>query len=177
MFSCIFYKYRSIHFFYVFFSWIIHFSLFLPLPFREKSERPEKAHSSLYSLVMNLDNSFEEQGNGEDGGFPCYACVSYTQHNSGALPHPIFHSSGSPDPITRNKDKFGRLRSLCPFEDTPVEPKASKMVLFHERKDKYKNQKERQMATVGTATDVGFSAEHGRTTRWFAWVVWQRQQP
>ena len=38
------------------------FSLFLPLPFREKSERPEKAHSSLYSLMMNLDNSFEVKG-------------------------------------------------------------------------------------------------------------------
>ena len=27
---------------------------------------------------MNLDNSFEEQGNWEDGGFPCYVRVYYT---------------------------------------------------------------------------------------------------
>jgi hypothetical protein len=35
------------------------FYLFLPLPIREKSERPEKAHSSLYSLMVNLHNSLE----------------------------------------------------------------------------------------------------------------------
>ncbi len=33
--------------------------LFLPLPFREKSERPEKAHSSLCSQPVNLDNSHD----------------------------------------------------------------------------------------------------------------------
>ena len=43
-----------------FFLSLFIFSLFLPLPFREKSERPEKAHSSLCSSMENLHNSHRE---------------------------------------------------------------------------------------------------------------------
>jgi len=66
------------------------FSLFLPLPFREKSERPEKAHSSLYSSVMNLDNSCKKEGKGKMIAFIVMFVYPYTDINSGAIPYPLF---------------------------------------------------------------------------------------
>ena len=88
-------------------------SLFLPSPFREKSIWSEKAHSSLCSSEVNLDNSRNEKRILKDGYFRCY--VAFTTHNinSGANLLFIFSFHGSPSPTSGNKDKFGRLRSLC----------------------------------------------------------------
>ena len=55
------------------------FCLFLPLPFREKSERPEKAHSSLYSLSVNLGNSRMKEVK-RRGCFRCCVAFNQTQH-------------------------------------------------------------------------------------------------
>ena len=97
-----------------FFLSLFIFSLFLPLPFWEKSERPEKAHSSLYSSLTNLDNSQHEKRDFEGWLLSLLCCVIQTQHKqrSDSFIH-YFSFHGSPDPLNGNKDKFGRLRSLC----------------------------------------------------------------
>ena len=105
------------------------FYLFLPLPFREKSERPEKAHSSLYSLTVNLANSFWRTGIFEKVVFSllCY-CINANNINSGALPlFIIYCSSGRLDPTVNNKDKFVRLRSVAVFK-TAHSSQRAKMV-------------------------------------------------
>ena len=83
-------------------------SLFLPLPRREKSFWPEKAHSSLCSLTMNLDNSCKKRNTGINGCFHCYVEYKYIPYiNSGAIPVFLFLFYGSPSPIVGNKDKMG----------------------------------------------------------------------
>ena len=63
----------------VFFFVQSFFSLFLPLSFREKSEWTEKAHSSLCSSTVNLDNSQKSRNIGLKVAF-VVMCVSLYIH-------------------------------------------------------------------------------------------------
>ena len=69
-----------------FFLSLFIFSLFLPLPFREKSEWPEKAHSSLCSSLVNLAHSLHEKRVLKSDCFHCYVCIHIPNINSGAIP-------------------------------------------------------------------------------------------
>lgn len=114
------------------------FCLFLPLPFREKSERPEKAHSSLYSLTVNLANSFWRTRMFEKVVFSllCY-CINANNINSGALPlFIIYCSSGRLDPTVNNKDKIGRLRSVGVFKTAHLSQKAKTVSNHAKHQDK-----------------------------------------
>ena len=69
---------------------------------------PEKAHFSLYSSTMNLDNSCKKEDEKESDCFSCYVLVFISRHiQRSNLPNHYFSSYGSPDPIVGNKDKMG----------------------------------------------------------------------
>ena len=111
--------------FFFFFSLTIHFFPIFASPFWEKSEWPEKAHSSLCSSEVNLDNSQRYMRDDETRRLSLFnVCVFvYTLHKQWSLPYPLFLYTGSPDPTSENKDKFGRLRSVCHRTTLPFEPR------------------------------------------------------
>ena len=61
------------------------FYLFLPLPFREKSERPEKAHSSLYSSAVNLDTLLKSRNIGLKVVFAVMFVYAFAQHKQRSM--------------------------------------------------------------------------------------------
>lgn len=98
--------------------------IFAP-PSREKTAWPEKAHSSLCSSEVNLDNSQRYMRDDEMRRLSLFnVCVfNNTLHKQWSLPYPLFLYTGSPDPTSENKDKFGRGRSVCHRITLPFEPR------------------------------------------------------
>ena len=76
------------------------------LPRWEKSAWSEKAHFSLYSLTVNLDNSLEKKEYWERRfSLLCLCMLLHNIQRSDAISFFSFH--GSPDPTVRNKGTMG----------------------------------------------------------------------
>ena len=91
-----------------------------------------------------------------------------TDINSGVYPILYFAIYGSPDPTFGNKDKFGRLRSLCSLLVVPLGLRGKTLVSIYEK------QEERQIASAGD--DVGPISAYDCATRRATRVVRQRRQ-
>ena len=120
--------------------------IFAP-PSREKTAWPEKAHSSLCSSEVNLDNSQRYMRDDEMRRLSLFnVCVfNNTLHKQWSLPYPLFLYTGSPDPTSENKDKFGRLRSVCHSVTPSFEPWAQTKTNQNGKRRKQKSSRKKRV--------------------------------